>query len=334
MPGPVRQPSLPLRSAALGLLALLAAALPSPGKEWPAAAAALVSPAADFPRPAATWLEAQVELSRRGFSGGPIDGLPGPQSTAALRAFQRREGLTETGLLDAATQAVLQLDAPALTWASLAAEDLDGLRPVPEGWTAKAEAAALPHASALELAAERFRAGERFLRRLNPGLDWERLTADTLFVAPAAEFVPRPGVAARLVIRLAGREFQVVDAAERVIAHFPVSIARRVDKRPVGDLAVRVVVANPDYTFDPALFPDTPEARETPPRRLILPPGPNNPVGVAWIGLDRPGYGIHGTPEPANVGRTESLGCFRLANWDARTLLGLAWVGLPVRVEP
>jgi lipoprotein-anchoring transpeptidase ErfK/SrfK len=184
------------------------------------------------------------------------------------------------------------------------------------------------------LAAERFRAGERFLRRLNPGLDWERLTADTLFVAPAAEFVPRPGIAARLVIRLAAREFQAVDATERVIAHFPVSIARRVDKRPVGDLAVRVVVANPDYTFDPALFPDTPEAREAPSRRLILPPGPNNPVGVAWIGLDRSGYGIHGTPEPANVGRTESLGCFRLANWDARTLLGLAWVGLPVRVEP
>jgi lipoprotein-anchoring transpeptidase ErfK/SrfK len=184
------------------------------------------------------------------------------------------------------------------------------------------------------LAAERFRAGERFLRRLNPGLDWAALGPETLFVAPAAEFVPRPGIAARLVIRLAAREFQAVDATERVIAHFPVSIARRVDKRPVGDLAVRVVVANPDYTFDPALFPETSEAREAPSRRLILPPGPNNPVGVAWIGLDRSGYGIHGTPEPANVGRTESLGCFRLANWDARTLLGLAWVGLPVRVEP
>jgi lipoprotein-anchoring transpeptidase ErfK/SrfK len=334
MSWPVRQLSRPLRFAALALLAFVAAPAPTLGSEWPAAAAAHVSLAADFPRPAATWLEAQVELARRGFSGGPIDGLPGPQSAAAVRAFQRREGVPETGLLDAATQAVLRLDAPALTWASLAAEDLEGLRPVPEGWTAKAEAPGLPHASALELAAERFRAGERFLRRLNPGLDWERLTADTLFVAPAAEFVPRPGIAARLVIRLAAREFQAVDATERVIAHFPVSIARRVDKRPVGDLAVRVVVANPDYTFDPALFPDTPEAREAPSRRLILPPGPNNPVGVAWIGLDRSGYGIHGTPEPANVGRTESLGCFRLANWDARTLLGLAWVGLPVRVEP
>ena len=334
MSWPVRQLSRPLRFAALALLAFVAAPAPTLGSEWPAAAAALVSLAADFPRPAATWLEAQVELARRGFSGGPIDGLPGPQSAAAVRAFQRREGVPETGLLDAATQAVLRLDAPALTWASLAAEDLEGLRPVPEGWTAKAEAPGLPHASALELAAERFRAGERFLRRLNPGLDWAALGPETLFVAPAAEFVPRPGIAARLVIRLAAREFQAVDATERVIAHFPVSIARRVDKRPVGDLAVRVVVANPDYTFDPALFPETSEAREAPSRRLILPPGPNNPVGVAWIGLDRSGYGIHGTPEPANVGRTESLGCFRLANWDARTLLGLAWVGLPVRVEP
>ena len=324
----------PCLGPALALLALTAVPGSLTGREWPAAAAALVSEAEEFPRPAATWLEVQVELTRRGFSGGPIDGLPGPQSTAALRAFQRREGLPETGALDAATQAVLQLDAPALCWASLGSEDLTGLRPIPEGWTAKAEAPRLPHASAVELAAERFRAGERFLRRLNPGLDWETMIPETLFVAPAAEFVPRPGIAARLVIRLAARELEVVDAAERVIAHFPVSIARRVDKRPVGELAVRVVVANPDYTFDPSLYPDTPEAREAPSRRLILPPGPNNPVGVAWIGLDRSGYGIHGTPEPANVGRTESLGCFRLANWDARTLLGLAWVGLPVRVEP
>ena len=300
----------------------------------PPAVAAWVGAEENFPRSPATWLEAQVELSRRGFSGGPIDGLAGPQSTAALRAFQRREGLSETGVLDAATRDVLVLEVPALTWASLSAEDLAGLRPVPETWQGKAAAEGLPHATALELVAERFRAGERFLRRLNPGIDWEALTPETLLVVPAAEVVPRPGVAARLQIRLAARELQVADAAGRVIAHFPVSIARRVEKRPVGELRVRVVVARPDYTFDPTLFADSAEARELAGRKLILPPGPNNPVGVAWIGLDRPGYGIHGTPEPANVGRTESLGCFRLANWDAQTLLGLAWVGLPVIVEP
>ena len=67
---------------------------------------------------------------------------------------------------------------------------------------------------------------------------------------------------------------------------------------------------------------------------LILPPGPNNPIGVAWIGLDKTGYGIHGTPSPEQVGRTESHGCFRLANWDAEYLSKLVWVGMPVLVEP
>ena len=85
--------------------------------------------------------------------------------------------------------------------------------------------------------------------------------------------------------------------------------------------------------FDPAVFPESAEGKELG-RRLIIPPGPNNPVGLAWIGLDRPGYGMHGTPDPEKVGRTESHGCFRLANWDAVALLGLVKIGMPVLVEP
>jgi lipoprotein-anchoring transpeptidase ErfK/SrfK len=96
---------------------------------------------------------------------------------------------------------------------------------------------------------------------------------------------------------------------------------------------VVVVAPHPNYTFDPALFPESPEAQQLG-RKLILPAGPNNPVGVAWVGLDRPGYGIHGTPAPEQVGRTESHGCFRLANWDAAYFLKLAWIGLPVEVDP
>ena len=82
-----------------------------------------------------------------------------------------------------------------------------------------------------------------------------------------------------------------------------------------------------------SVFPESPEARELK-TKLVLPPGPNNPMGVAWISLDKPGYGIHGTPSPEQVGRTESHGCFRLANWNAEYLLKLAWVGMPVYVEP
>jgi len=69
-------------------------------------------------------------------------------------------------------------------------------------------------------------------------------------------------------------------------------------------------------------------------RKLIVPPGPNNPVGTVWIGLDKPGYGIHGTPRPEQVGRAESHGCFRLANWNAEYFSQLAWVGMPVYVDP
>ena len=96
---------------------------------------------------------------------------------------------------------------------------------------------------------------------------------------------------------------------------------------------VVVVAPNPNYTFDPELFPEAPESK-TLDHKLIIPPGPNNPVGVAWIGLDKIGYGIHGTPKPEEVGRTESHGCFRLANWDAEYLVNLVWAGMPVFVEP
>ena len=299
----------------------------------PAAATALLGDIDVFPRPPVTWIEVQVELSRRGFSGGPIDGIRGPQSAAALRAFQRSRGIPESGELDDRTARELEMEAPALAWASLAATDLAGLEPLEPSWLGKSRQTALAHETALELATERYRAGAGFLRRINPGVDWDALTADTLFVAPAAEFVARPGRAAFVEIRLAEKVLEAFSADGSLLAHFPTSIARRVEKRPVGDLKVVVVVANPDYTFDPAVFPESQEARELG-RKLILAPGPNNPVGVAWVGLDRPGYGIHGTPDPAKVGYTESHGCFRLANWDAQTLLGLAWVGMTVRVVP
>ena len=164
-------------------------------------------------------------------------------------------------------------------------------------------------------------------------MKWDDLLPGVIIKVPAVEHVTVTGRLVRLHIRLAEHELEGTDETGRVILHFPVSIARNVEKRPVGELQVTVVAPDPNYTFDPDVFPESAEAKELG-RKLIIPPGPNNPVGVAWIGLDRPGYGIHGTPDPEKVGRTESHGCFRLANWDARTLLDLAWSGLPLVVEP
>jgi lipoprotein-anchoring transpeptidase ErfK/SrfK len=145
--------------------------------------------------------------------------------------------------------------------------------------------------------------------------------------------VATPGTnvkAAFITLNLADKVLEAFDANTNLLAHFPCSIARRVEKRPVGELHVATIVPNPNYTFDPEVFPESTEAIKT---KLVLPPGPNNPVGVAWIGLDKPGYGIHGTPGPEQVGRTESHGCFRLANWNAEHLLRLVSLGTPVYVS-
>jgi lipoprotein-anchoring transpeptidase ErfK/SrfK len=290
-------------------------------------------PSSAFPRPAQDWLEAQIELSRRFFSCGPIDGIGGAQTAAALRAFQESEGLPITGQLDPATREVLLLSSPIHTHHVVTPEELGGLQPLSPTWLGKSEQTVLAHETILELVAERHHAHPNYVRQLNPQVNWNEVRPGTVVLVPAIERGKPVAATAHVHIRLADRALQVRDTSGRLIAHFPVSIARKVDKRPVGELRVTVVVPDPNYTFNPEVFPESEEGRALG-RKLILAPGPNNPVGVAWIGLNLPGYGIHGTPVPEQVGRTESHGCFRLANWDARTLLSLAWVGLRVFVDP
>lgn len=284
-----------------------------------------------FPRPPQNTFEVQLALARAGISAGSLDGVIGSQTRAALRAFQLREGLTETGVADAATKARLQLTQPPLTSYLVSSNDLARLQPLSTTWLGKSQQSALDYETLLELVAERGHAHPALLKRLNPTVDWTNVTAGVELRIPNVSYPPPRAKAAFVLIHLAGKSLQAFDANTNLLAHFPCSIAARVEKRPVGELFVMVVAPNPNYTFDPEVFPESTEARQIG-RKLMLPPGPNNPVGVAWIGLDRPGYGIHGTPAPEQVGRTESHGCFRLANWNAEYLLKLVAPGTPVRV--
>jgi lipoprotein-anchoring transpeptidase ErfK/SrfK len=305
-------------------------AQPADADETPATEVEAQEPAG---QPVANWLEVQVELHRRGFSCGSIDGVRGLQTATALKAWQKNEGLRETGDLDRATKAALLIATPALADYVFTAEDSASTRPVPDTWLGKSQLDALRHGSALEMISERFRANPKLITKLNPDVNWDKLLPGTKLVVPAAEPTLPALKVARIHVYLAEHVLQAVDETGRVILHCPVSIARNVEKRPVGELHIVVVIPDPNYTFDPEVFPEVPEAQELG-RKLIIAPGPNNPVGVAWIGLDRTGYGMHGTPDPEKVGRTESHGCFRLANWDARTLLRLVSVGLTVIVDP
>lgn len=279
-------------------------------------------------------LAAQVALGRRGISSGSFDGVTGGQTRAALRAFQQREGLPLTGALDDATQARLLAEVPLHTHYVVTVEDLARLLPLGATWLAKSQQERMDYETILELVAERSHSNPKLVRALNPGVDWARVAPGTSLRVIAAAGPEPERKAAAVRISIGGRTLQAFDAEGNLLAHFPCSIAARVEKRPVGEqLQVIVVAPNPNYTFDPEVFPESAEARQLG-RKLILQPGPNNPVGVAWIGLDKPGYGIHGTPKPEDVGRTESHGCFRLANWNAEHLLKLVTVGTPVFVDP
>jgi lipoprotein-anchoring transpeptidase ErfK/SrfK len=226
----------------------------------------------------------------------------------------------------------LLLDAPAFTNAIVTSNDLSRLRPVPPTWLGKSQQPRLDYATMLELIAERHRAHPSLVRQLNPAVEWTNVIAGQSLIVPS---VPTPVLPARLAflrIRLQDRILAGYDLRTNLLLQFPCSIAARLEKRPLGRLEVVVIAQDPAYTFNPAVFPESAEGRRLG-RKLTIPPGPNNPVGVAWIGLSRPGYGIHGTPRPEDVGRTESHGCFRLANWDAAFLVQLVWRGLPVYVQ-
>jgi lipoprotein-anchoring transpeptidase ErfK/SrfK len=288
---------------------------------------------ADFPRAARGVLEAQIALARRGISPGSIDSAIGSQTRAAISVFQRLQNLPETGRLDTNTRPQLTLDAPVLTNHLVTTNDLARLQPLGKTWLEKSQQSALDYETELELVAETAHSHPLLIQKLNPDVDWTNISAGRILKIPDVNYSAPADKAAFVVIHLSEKFLEAFDENTNLLAHFPCSIAAKVEKRPVGELHVAVVAPNPNYTVDPELFPESAELQSIG-HKLILPPGPNNPVGVAWIGLDKPGYGIHGTPAPEQVGRTESHGCFRLANWDAEFLSKVVWVGMPVEVEP
>src|SRR6185436_15437420 len=108
----------------------------------------------------------------------------------------------------------------------------------------------------------------------------------------------------------------LLDSSGKTFAHFPASTGSKHDPLPLGSWKIQGVARNPVFHYNPQLFWDANPKHG----KAKIPPGPNNPVGVVWIDLSKPHYGIHGTPEPSKVGKTESHGCIRLTNWDVAEL--------------
>jgi lipoprotein-anchoring transpeptidase ErfK/SrfK len=275
----------------------------------------------------------QNRLDRAHCSPGGIDGRWGPKSRKALAAWHRNNGHPPADQVNPTVRARLGSTNGLMTAYTVTAADHAAHSPPPESWLAPSRMIASASPPSKNSSPKNAISSAAALRDLNPRAPWPNPPPGTVLTVPDVRAKPLPHLS-RIDILVGEKSLLAYDAEGRLAALFPCSIAADISKRPVGKtLQVVVWAENPDYTFDPALFPENPESAAIG-KRLRIPPGPNNPVGVAWIGLALPGYGIHGPPAPEDISRPESHGCFRLTNWDAAKLVHAVHAGLPVRVLP
>lgn len=273
----------------------------------------------------------QIALDRRGFGCGAIDGSIGAKTRQALLDFRytAAEPLAE----EAARRRLLEGSVPPFVRYEVTTNDLEQVGEAPADWEAASLLKAMACRTLVEWLGEKFHVEPGFLRRLNPGVaDWGNALVGCRIDVPNVRPESRRFRIEQIAIDTTCFRLRGYDGKGRLICSFPCSIARDRAKVPSGVLKVVNVAAHPNYTFDPDKFPESPRARAIG-RKLILPPGPRNPVGVYWISLSLPGYGVHGTPYPESIGSMESHGCFRLCNWDAHSVGQSVTLGMPVLLD-
>jgi lipoprotein-anchoring transpeptidase ErfK/SrfK len=274
------------------------------------------------PSPAVV-LKLQILLDRANFSPGPVDGEEGKNTAIALRAFETAAGLPADGKIDSEAWRKLQNGEDVLAIYTITGDDVKGpfVDSIPDDYSAMAKMKALSYMSPAELLSEKFHMDTELLKTLNPEADFGK-AGEEIVVANIGQ------PAKRKVNRIEVDKAQALVRAysdNELVSAYPATIGSGSTPSPSGKMEVEGVARNPEYNYDPERL-----GSKHGNKLLVIPPGPNGPVGTVWIELTKETYGIHGTSTPDAIGREESSGCVRLTNWDAEELAAMVKPGTKV----
>jgi lipoprotein-anchoring transpeptidase ErfK/SrfK len=244
-----------------------------------------------------------------------------------VAAVETMLGLPVDGLVDKQVWSTLELthSAPPLTEYLITDKDVAGpfVPEIPKNYAEMAKLERLAYRDTIEMLAEKFHMDESLLRQLNPDANFSQ-AGTTIVVADVAG--PASAKVVKLVADKGKKRLLGYDANDTLVVSYPATIGSSDLPSPDGTHLVKTIATDPEYWYRPKVnFQQGNNAQA-----LRLAPGPNNPVGSAWIGLDKPTYGIHGTPAPNKIDKTSSHGCIRLTNWDVRELVKLVQPGVTV----
>ncbi|MFN3651010.1 MAG: L,D-transpeptidase family protein [Armatimonadota bacterium] len=277
-------------------------------------------------------VKAQVLLDRSIVSPGVIDGFPGGNTTKAIRVFQQLNRLQPSGALDEPTWTLLTriTSDPAVATYTITQADVTGpfVQRIPTKMKAMADLKSLAYRSPRERLAERFHMDEDLLRALNPGVDFTR--PGTQILVANVRRAPSGVKAALITVNKRAQSVSAFSRDGRLLAFYPATVGSGEFPSPSGERKVTAIAWNPTFTYTSRL-----EYSQglKPGEGVVIPAGPNSPVGLVWIDLNKRGYGIHGSPDPEKIGKRASHGCVRLTNWDAQELAQMTEKGTTVRFE-